>query len=662
LKNEEKRHGFFDVLSKVAMEELGKAQKGRGTWLAQMASTIGALDGASRPDLGGVWKSMADDLRTGTVSEWDEFRSSVADGLKAILAHTPETDRMDVCKGAAGCLSLAAVPKADTEADPLVINFSAKNWLTAAMTLFNAAGDLQSLSISIPGSQKFTLEVLQLLAGLDVNASIKARIRPSISAEELTAAIVAEIAAGRFLRAPAVFVPFVAEILNGKVDWEGIVRAGAERLRVTNIDVNECRSLTTLLVSAATIANYSKATAVLKELSSQGHLSHLLYQHRENVDTRAVLYGAILLANPAFERGAQIENSTNGDTVFNEAIAAPQFEAALISAIARFVTSMRAGGWLFQIGAQNANIARFVAAIIGEITKLDYEFPIEPQLVIDHRDFLERHEELNPAKNFMSKLSKRKGLLNLLSEQPFEVNRCYLYSAVLDGAKAFDDTPYFIFVERGILLLDQAGWEKALGSTSGPHFDLVRLCSDLRNLGPDFNLSMSTRDALVAQIRKAGKGKTGISDEARERLATILSLVESKLRTSLMRDVLDDMAASADKAEIGRTIDLAGDYIDLAEGCDVDRIVRRIFMPIVNAPDDRTVSWMTRVIENRPLFFKQLPAESKGEFGLRIRTSLQTKESLSQDILENLKRIAAILELDLDGNHQNDSGTDSEDA
>jgi hypothetical protein len=189
--------------------------------------------------------------------------------------------------------------------------------------------------------------------------------------------------------------------------------------------------------------------------------------------------------------------------------------------------------------------------------------------------------------------------------------------------------------------------EKTLTSKSGPDFDLLDLADDLRRLRPNFELSIPARDAARDQIRKAAKDKTAPSEEARVRFSKLLQLLPEGLRHSMIRDIIDDMTGQSDAAQISRIVESIGDELRLEQENDPDRIVRRIFAPIIRSPTVVTAAWMAKVVENRLDFFRDMPAETKEEFGWRLRTALQDKEKLPVEVANSLINTAGLLEINL---------------
>jgi hypothetical protein len=354
-----------------------------------------------------------------------------------------------------------------------------------------------------------------------------------------------------------------------------------------------------------------------------------------------------MLANPAFERPIQIEQSSSGDTVFNDIAGASAFDPGQVQGIAEAVKSARAVAMLFEAGAKNQKISRLAAAVMGYLTRSSHSLDIEPTIVVEQRSFLQANADLNPITDFLKKLSKASEVLTLLASQPFEVDRALFYRTALNAATETESVSYSSYLAEGILGLDKGQWDKSLNAGSGAYFELLELAFDLRKRNDGFALSIPARDAALDQIRKVGNGKPAPSDEVRGWLTKLVELLPDGLRSSLMRDVTDEMAGQSDAANLTRRIEIAGDHLTLADETDPDRIVRRILSPAIGNPSERSAAWMATVIGRRLEFFRQMPYETRNEFVWRLRTALQNKETLAPPVVESLTNIAGLLETDL---------------
>lgn len=639
LKTEENRPGFFDVLRKVVVMELEKPQRGDGTSLAQIASTVGVLESASKPILQNVWRAIRSRLKTAT--QWDGLQSSPTEGIKSILDHTAESERLPLCQVIATSLSATTVP--DPAMGRREATASAKNWLDAVKLILTAVKDPNSLDIVMPGLPSYQLELLQDISEAQLSAELATCIKIRATSAELSAAVVSEISTGGVLRSPEKFVAFVSETAKLQLDWAPVIQAATTRLQTLDIAAEECRSLNVFLLSITTIGQQAAAHTNLKTLVHQGYLSHVLYLHRKNRETRASIVAAILLANPPFERQQQVEQSANGDTEFNSLVDAQKFDAAMVDAIAAVVIGVRAGSRIFAAGSANPRIERFAAAIIASMVKASYKFFLEPKVTVERKAFLEAHFPLDVASQLLANLNKGVELLKLLSSEPFQVDRAYLYLAAVELAGKTNSAFYVEFVEQGLLALPQSYWEQNVASISAQFSSILELCSRLRESDRSFGLSTTTRDALLAHIRMSSQSGAAVPDDVKDQLGEAIELLQEAQRSSLVRDIQDDIVGSTDPIRIPRIVDLVGHFLALEGATDPDRIARRIFAPILAHPTERSVEWMLRIIERRPDMRQHLSEASKQEFRERMAGLLQEPKSLSQSIIAELNRVSELL-------------------
>jgi hypothetical protein len=652
LKELEGRPGFLDVLRRVTVSELESPGAEYGTMLVQMAATIGGLDGAAKPALTGVWTDIRGRLRR--VKVWDGLQASSAQGIAAALNHTSDLEKGTLRQAMAASLSKAVI--AEPEGDFQKVNAAASNWLRAAKAVADAMEVQQAKKNGLPGGVKLKLELLQQLAELDAPDNIKAAFRLDVSPEGLSKAFAAEITAGRFPRTQVPLVSLLSKTMKTSLQWSPIVSTCAERLRVPDIGANETKSLIGLLLAASAIDKFADALNTLKDLSIQGHLSNLFQQHQSAPDVRAKVITAVILANPAFDRPNQVGQSQAGDHAFNELSSAQSFDPGQIQSVAQVIKSIDAGSMLFEAGARNPKIARLAAAIIGDLTRSSYQFAIEHQTAIEQRRFLEAQATLNPITAFLAKLTNPTDILSLLTAQPFEVDRAQFYRAALGIASGDQGSSYLAYLKEGLLVLDKGQWEQSLNADNGPYFELLELAGDLRKKEEDFELSTPARDAALDRIRKAGTGKPVPSHEIRKRLSNLLQLLPNGLRSLLIRDVIDDIVGHTDPKQITQLIETAGDQLSFEEETDPDRIVRRIFSPIVGNPTERSAAWMATIVGRELQLFRQLPEETKQEFGWRLRTALQNKDVIGPAVTEALTNTAGLLNISLSPGDEDNSG------
>jgi hypothetical protein len=650
LKALEGRPGFLDVLRRVMLLQLESPTSQNGTMLAQTAATIASLQGASKPDLTGVWRDIRGRLKN--VKDWALLQESTADGIGNVLAHTPDVEKYILCQTLAASLSQvgSAVPDPGNYQTPYELG---RNWLCVANTVADAAAGKLDPKIRLLPGIRLKLELLQLMTEFPkIN---KAAFTLNESSDAISKGLATEISEGRYLRTQVPLVLLLSTTMQTNLQWPAIVSACAERLRV-NLDARETQSLIRLLLTAAAIENFSNALTTLKDLSIQGHLSNLIQQHQNTPAARDEVITAVILANPAFDRPTQLDQSSAGDDIFNGLSGAEEFDPSQIDNISEVIKSVQAEAILFEVGAKNQKISRLTAAVIGNLTESAYRFNIEPKMIIEERKFLEAHANLNPINAFLANLNDATDVPILLASQPFEVDRSQFYRATLGVSSGAQGNRNLDYLQAGILALDKSQWEQSLNARSGPYFELLGLAGDLRKRREEFELLTPAGDAALDQIRNAGKAEPPPSDELRERLAKLVQLLSDSLRTLLIRNVVDDMMGHTDATQITRLIETAGDHITFEEKSDPDRIMRRIFSPVVANPTERSAVWMATTIGRKLELFRYLPVETKNEFGWRLRTALQNKESLGPVVTEALTNAAGLLKVSLSPNGDDGPG------
>lgn len=223
-----------------------------------------------------------------------KLRSPDRSGFEGNFEHSPQPELRALLDTTAKSISSAQV----SDPDPVGLG-SSTNWIHAAITIAKALPP--PAETSLPGSPRFKLISLQILARAEVADDIKSSVKIR-SAQEISAALTADIAAGHALIQPEKFAALVSEVMKTKIDWPGVIQAAATRLRTDNVVQLEAKCLIDLMISALTIGHDNTAFQSLKDLSTQGILSHIQNLYNAEKDVRAAVTIGTLLANPTYER------------------------------------------------------------------------------------------------------------------------------------------------------------------------------------------------------------------------------------------------------------------------------------------------------------------------------------------------------------------------
>lgn len=134
--------------------------------------------------------------------------------------------------------------------------------------------------------------------------------------------------------------------------------------------------------------------------------------------------------------------------------------------------------------------------------------------------------------------------------------------------------------------------------------------------------------------------------------------MQTSQRGLLLRDIADDLIGTDDPSQVLRIVDLMGSHVLLDGINDADRIIRRIFTPVITTPKESATKWLVRVVEHRPEFFGKLPTEVKVELGSRLRAALLAVAPEPGAIVADLRRVSELCGIGLDS-HDED-GSDEE--
>jgi hypothetical protein len=650
----ESNEGFTHVLVPVAREII--ASTSGGIALARIAATIDQCKAAGSYSLSGVWRQIRQ--RIATASDWDAFKESPIEGLIAVIRHSPKADLQPTLSALAKSISSSSVD--DPPEDTSRPTGAATIWIQTAICIIEAGG-ADAQPIAIPGSARFKLEILQQLGEWTGDDAAKASITVS-NAEEIDNIVAAEIAAKRPLRNPAQFVALVSDVTRLGLTWTATTKAVAARLRDTAIPPAELLPNLTLLVSIASIARHAGALQLIGQLSKQGALTNFLHHNRKALPVRTAIVVATILGNPAFERPEQANQSSEGDKYFNELVGAATLDEKTIQAVAKMFVEQKATSSVYRAGAESTKVGKFCAAVIGAIVKMNVQFDIDPRYIVENGEFLQRHSQLVDAKDFFAKVIRPERLIEVISGDPFEVSRIDLYLATMELAAKLVDGSYFLYLENGIQQLSQSHWKDVLDCKDDFKSDALQLCEALSRQGHRFELSANTnaRSAILEKVREVAGGQ-GDPIEGRETAASVMKLLPAAQQRSLVRDVVDDMAAKGEAAAIQRTLKLFGSQISAEALSDADRVIRRIFNPALRQPDDVSVDWVTRMIESKPNILRDAERDAVDEFELCLRTAL-ADSSLAPTMREGIGRIATVAGIDVSTAESQPEDKDSPEA
>lgn len=638
----ESRPGFADVLRKALVDELGTSQADEGTALAQLAEKLGALEYAGRPDAAHIWGDIGQSL--GSVQEWSGLHESSADGIAVVIQHTRDADKLRLCKAVGGSLSNAKPVEAEDAQKDLSI--FATNWAITAKAVVEGSGPADGFEINIPRDAKCALEIVKQLSALDVEPSILAAFKVETPVAQLSKMLAAQIAEGKTISSPDRFVACVVQSIEIKLQWPEIGTAVAERIKVTDLNEAEIRSHLGLLLSAYGYSAFPESLEILKNLSQQGHLSHLCFHHRKNKYVRAIILAVTMQANPNMERPSQLGESQQGDELLNQLVGAEVPDAEIFSEVTDIIKRSGVADTLYQIGAANKKVARFIAAVIKSITKSEYRLEIDPKIVMEHWTFVEEHCDLISAEEFLRSLKDRESFLSFVAMQSFDVARSGFYRAVTKVATDKDNT-YWTFLEDGISGIASSDWHMAVAANDEPHVELVELVKDLRKAGRNVHLQVAAKDAGLALVRKVVSGELPVDDTLRDRMTDFIGLLQNGPRTSLVRDIEDDMMGLMDTDQLVRLVEIAGDEITFEREEDPEKIVRRIFSPLVTKPTEKTVAWMSSIVEGKGELFWSLQDDAKEQLATRLRDVLETDEQLDETVRTLVRNLANQLDIDL---------------
>ena len=155
------------------------------------------------------------------------------------------------------------------------------------------------------------------------------------------------------------------------------------------------------------------------------------------------------------------------------------------------------------------------------------------------------------------------------------------------------------------------------------------------------------KDAALKIVRKVASGEQTLTDEMRERFPGFVGLLDEGPRAVLVRDIEDDMMGTTDPDQLIRRIEIAGDAITFEEEDEPEKIVRRVFSPLVTMPTKQSVDWMKSLVEAKGEAFWSLPEEAREELATRLRDTLRSEDQLDETLRSSLLSLARQVRINL---------------
>ena len=637
LHEEEKRPGFDDVLQKVLRALLEDQDADDGERVARFAATIGGLERASEPSLSGVWSVLKSHLRTAT--GWGGFKKSPKEGIEAVIFHSPQQEKSRLCSQIAKSVSVAHILESDTISP---IGLEAKNWVETALAL--AAHSSEKVQIGFPGTDNFRVGILNVLATVEAPRTANLSIDVQSSTEGITSTIASQIRSGKYPRTPEELVLVVHNRLKFAVSWKDICEASVERLKVTDVSAFEIPYLLRLLLSVGRVTDVD-GVEYIATLSTQGHLSNLMHVQQDKLEPKAALIAATLIANPKFKRPEQVANSQTGDTIYTAYLAAPDESSDLAQEVAAFLSLTKHVEQVFEQAVELPKTAAAAVRLVQIAVEAGYTPDISPDFCAANLNFFEEHFTTENLAQFVSHLKAPDKFAAEFVKSPFDVQLAWFAQAALESKEAGADQQFLTMLGKSISAMEFRLFEQAISSQESPYEYIVPLCSRLRSLSADFNLGLTTRDAVLNYIRGVARGEISPTDNGKAAVGDLIGMVSLPLRKSLLTDLIEDMCSYTEPEQIERTIELSEKYLTATMIADPSHVVRRVFPQLINTLSTTGIRWISNVVSDRQ-FNDRLQQDAKVELSLRLQAALE-REGLADGLRSYLSEIANALDIDL---------------
>ena len=562
-------------------------------------------------------------------------------GIQIILDRTPSEQKAAFIRailGSIGRCELAEAGKADAALADI-----ATNWLGTAISILTFLNDA-AMVLSVPGSPKFKLEVLQQLVANPNADHLQKQFKPLATAAELQAAFVNHVSEGRSIRNPRKIVTFLKEQMGPTVSWPEIIGKVGDRLRTPITVAAEIEALLRLILAIRALVESDAATALLKELSVQGYLPHYFSEFNTS-STRAPLIATTLLANPGYERAAEFQNSTQGDALYKELMAQADPSADIVEATAKVFQENDVRGALLETAATQGSVQPFATAVMSAIlndAKDTVGIVLTGERSLALANYLFARRDKLPTAKLLSRVHEPQAQIHSFTQKPFDINFSFIYSAALELPEATADPAFVTYLSDGVAALPASIWDQALTEAPGGSANALTLAQIIRVVSPDFALKIVTSDSILGMVRKVGEGSVALSDQLNTNVANAMALLEPGIRDSLRQNILDDMDNKAG-SYITAVLSVLKSDVHLDAQANHDRIVRRVFSPIVLDPTIISVDWMNREIAVSEIV-KHLSSGTLSDIDSRL-TSAVRKDGLPAEMLTALTATRTLLGL-----------------
>ena len=639
--------GFVDVCDNIIEDRLEDWLESDPNTIANSANVFEVLDSETEKDFARIWNRLG--RAVNRVNSWNGTDESLGKGLVAILNHCQEDKYKNLPLHVIETISNTdpIEPSENSEDEERDIDSKVvKDWISGALTLLtyyrSANLDEEIDKFRVPGGAQFYVEILSELSKNPAPLDFTDYFKPKSDPQDVIDRLAAISEDPGFSELHANCVDTMTRI-DFDWAWTNLIKALKINLEnAGNLNPIEIRACVQSLSILAYKKDLAEAKEVLKQLSENGQLFHILNHviSKKDYAAAAACILPIMEFNPGASVSIEVGHSTDGINKFQGICNDPDGNHQIIDKLYSLVRSLNRTQDLINLGDTESPIKPLVRSILEKIAlSEDVDQHITPDMIIDNFDTLDTRLSEDALSNLIKVSTTKVNLLAKLTDEDFDKDLAGLYLVSYQETKEQNRGTYLDFLIAGLRSIDTQTWNSELSDPSYRWDLLQALIED----GISLHLNDRFYNALLNNVDIL------CGDEFKLSSSQLLETLDSASQETFMRNLRDKILhlATTDSS-IAPYISFWGDELITKGflGEKADDVCRHLLTRCLSSNDINEIKWANKALTTNKKLFEDAQSASKTRFKENTKDLL--KDSAVEDsIREELIQIAENIGVDI---------------
>ena len=623
--------GFWTVLASVIEDRTTEWAQTQPGYLGTAAAALAQLEVniSHKNNLWGLLRTAIREVK----GHWSPLGRTVAQGLCAILEHTPGEDAEQTAKQIIAAFSRTPPPEDEDKGDLW------QDWYQGMLTFVREAqrlglGKILRSSFRISGPIQAYLQVMARLSQEEDGVALAPYFLLADPNLDVAQEIATLCKGGNF---SAEHLKAVELMINAKIEyaWQEAVIAAKERLRSNpNLQSSEVNHLLWLLLDVFD-HKPREVESFLVDLA-RGRIFHHLHRAKSegSYETVALCTTILLEHNPKGDLSDNWQYAVNGQNIYRRLLSSPTIKD--IEAIARVYSKRGRITPLLALPERNSNVRPLVGRVVEHLAN-HHRGIFSAELLVDEYGWLER---LLPEEVLQSLIEeKRESVINEVVQRPFDINKAALYYTVLVTSSKKPPLEFLIFLRGGLQEVERETWEEQLDKR-GYLAKILLAYPRRRKVGLGHKLGDAIERYARKLLEEENQGQFSV-----EEMGRLLNALDRDSRLTTLRRIRGLLIRNS-KVELTSVLNVFGPHLYkvLGEERTADEVVRVLFCNIVEGKVEEELRWIATAIAKNPLILHNAFLESIKDLENRVLEALKDEglttpiKDLYQEILSHLER------------------------